>query len=442
METKLANGGIANKTDMMSDGSARKKLYRNSLTLATLNELDDFDEEKEDIDDGPKRILAVLVPLTAYINNRPPSQAYSHAEGTISNGVSITTLEDVGSLTSVNSQKALDYNPVSKYSCASLNKSLNTIGKSTEPEYEGVKFSGIPDSEDEEEVEEESKIPDGGWGWMVVLAAFFINMAGDGIAFSFGLLYIEFLNEFGASKSKTAWIGSLFMAVPLLLGPVASAFVEKYGCRSMTIVAGVISGIGFVCSCFSTTIEHMYLTFGILAGIGLALSYVTAVVSIAFWFEKKRGLACSLGSTGTGFGTTVYAPITSYLICEFGWRGTVLLLSGTFFNLCVCGAIMRDPGWWTLEQNKEKDLKSLKGASSCGSVSYRSDSDMPDIEELKQMLESGVTPNFIETSVANEHNAETCKFSSVLNIPTYIKNDEKVRNRSCWHLTLILLLFL
>lgn len=427
MESKLVNGSVANNTDIMLDGTARKKLYRNSLTLATLNELDDFDEDKDDINDGPKRILAVLVPLTAYINNRP-SQAYSHAEGTISNGVSITTLEDVGSLTSAHSMKALDYNPVSKYSYPSLDKSLNTIGKVTEPEYDGVKFSGIPDSEDEEEVEEEeSKIPDGGWGWMVVLAAFFINMAGDGIAFSFGLLYIEFLNEFGASKSKTAWIGSLFMAVPLLLGPVASAFVEKFGCRSMTIVAGIISGIGFVLSCFSITIEHMYLTFGILAGIGLALSYVTAVVSIAFWFEKKRGLACSLGSTGTGFGTTVYAPITSYLIYEFGWRGTVLLLSGTFFNLCVCGAVMRDPEWWTLEQNKDKDLKSLRGASSCGSVSNRTDSDMPDIEELKEMLESGITPTFIETNVATEHNAETCKFSSVLNIPTFIRNDEKVR---------------
>ncbi|XP_026676151.1 uncharacterized protein LOC103504914 [Diaphorina citri] len=431
METKIvSNGTLPSNSDIIADGSAnRKKLYRSSLTLATLNEADDFDEVRGDID-GPKRILAVLVPLTAYINNRTPSHVYTPPEGTISNGVSITTLEDLGSMTSVQSLKAIENNPVSKYSYASLARSLDTVQKSSDTEYEGVKFSGVPDSEDEEEgntrEEEDSKIPDGGWGWMVVLAAFFINMAGDGIAFSFGLLYIEFLNEFGASKSKTAWIGSLFMAVPLLLGPVASAFVEKFGCRSMTIVAGIISGVGFVLSCFSRTIEHMYLTFGLLAGIGLALSYVTAVVSIAFWFEKKRGLACSLGSTGTGFGTTVYAPITSYLISEYGWRGTVLLLSGTFFNLCVCGAIMRDPEWWTLEQNKEKDLKSIKGASSCGSVSYRTESDMPDIEVLKEMLESGVTPDFIETSVATELNAETCKFSSVINIPTYIRNNEKL----------------
>lgn len=62
------------------------------------------------------------------------------------------------------------------------------------------------------------KIPDGGWGWLVVLAAFIINMLSDGVGFTFGLLYIEFLNEFGASKSATSWIGSLFMALPLIAG--------------------------------------------------------------------------------------------------------------------------------------------------------------------------------------------------------------------------------
>lgn len=62
------------------------------------------------------------------------------------------------------------------------------------------------------------KIPDGGWGWLIVIACFIINMMSDGVSFTFGLLYIEFLHEFKASKSATSWIGSLFMALPLLAG--------------------------------------------------------------------------------------------------------------------------------------------------------------------------------------------------------------------------------
>lgn len=69
------------------------------------------------------------------------------------------------------------------------------------------------------------KIPDGGWGWMVVLAAFVINAVSEGISFSFGLLYSEFLVEFKSSKSATSWIGSLFIAMPLLAGKI---FLIKY----------------------------------------------------------------------------------------------------------------------------------------------------------------------------------------------------------------------
>lgn len=197
----------------------------------------------------------------------------------------------------------------------------------------------------------ESKIPDGGWGWLVVFASVIISAVADGVSFSFGLLYIEFLDEFKASKSKTSLIGGLFLAVPLLTGTIMSALVDRYGCRSMTILGGIIAATGFVVSAFVDSINVMYLTFGILAGLGLGLCYVTAVVSIAFWFEKKRTLAVSLGACGTGIGTFIYAPMTQYLIEEYGWRGTTILLAGGFLNICVCGSLMRDPDW-IIEQNK------------------------------------------------------------------------------------------
>lgn len=72
------------------------------------------------------------------------------------------------------------------------------------------------------------RIPDGGWGWLVVLACFVINVVSDGVAFCFGLLYIEFLNEYGASKSATSWVGSLFMALPLMAGKESKNCIIRY----------------------------------------------------------------------------------------------------------------------------------------------------------------------------------------------------------------------
>lgn len=131
-------------------------------------------------------------------------------------------------------------------------------------------------------------IPDGGYGWMVVFASLAIQLIIDGIAFSFGLIYTELLNYFGESKTKTAWIGALFIAVPLLSGPVLSNLVDKYGCRVMTVIGGLIGGIGFVLASISTSVEMLYITFGLISGFGIGIGYVTAIVSIAFWFDKRR----------------------------------------------------------------------------------------------------------------------------------------------------------
>ncbi|XP_025423795.1 monocarboxylate transporter 12-B-like isoform X2 [Sipha flava] len=320
------------------------------------------------------------------------------------------------------------------------------------------------------------KIPDGGWGWMVVFASLMICLISDGISFSFGLLYIEFLKEFQESKSKTAWIGSLFMAVPLILGPVGSALVDKFGCRKMTILGGVISGLGFIISSFADSIEMVFFTFGFLSGLGLCLCYVTAVVSIAYWFDKKRTLATGLGACGTGIGTFLYAPMTQYSIEEYGWRGTVLLLAGTFFNFCVCGALMRDPDWLIAEQKKPPATAAAAVASKpwtdteesivdhCPVVAVENETHAdpkeselavsepdvamlyPDVGQYRRMVKeaqgaeyrlTGVTTTVRRPNAStrepntnpnhnNNSNSNNNGFRSVINLPTYVKHNEKV----------------
>jgi len=84
-----------------------------------------------------------------------------------------------------------------------------------------------------------------------------------------------------------------------------------------------------------SSIEILLLTFGVITGLGLALGYVTAVVDIAYWFDKRLSLANGLGVCGTGIGTFLMAPLTQMLIEYYGWRGTTMLL-GELFISCEC----------------------------------------------------------------------------------------------------------
>ena len=69
--------------------------------------------------------------------------------------------------------------------------------------------------------------PDGGFGWVVVAASFFVNMIADGVTFSFGVMFDEFQNEFDCSKAKVAGVVSVFHALPLLSGPAATWLCDR-----------------------------------------------------------------------------------------------------------------------------------------------------------------------------------------------------------------------
>lgn len=275
----------------------------------------------------------------------------------------------------------------------------------------------------------EAQPPDGGWGWVVVFASFIINLIADGITFSFGVIYVEFLAYFGEGKGKTAWIGSLFMAMPLLSGPIASFLTDRYGCRKVTIVGSLLASLGFILSAFSTSMEMLFITFGILAGFGLSLCYVAAVVIVAYYFDKRRSFATGLSVCGSGIGTFIFAPLTQVLIETYGWRGTTLILAGFFLNMTVCGMLMRDLEWTThrakLKAKQRKQHKRLGISADSFSVSNSTNTGgtasnaqqqheprQPTVQELyDRAMDPATNPRL---------------FSSLITLPTYLRNGERV----------------
>ncbi|KAG8224912.1 hypothetical protein J437_LFUL006271 [Ladona fulva] len=290
--------------------------------------------------------------------------------------------------------------------------------------------------------------PDGGWGWVVVFASFCVNLIADGITFSFGVFYVHLLHYFGEGKSKTAWIGSLFMAIPLLSGPLASFLTDRFGCRWVTIVGSVLAAAGFFSSSFVNSMEPLFFTFGILSGFGLSLCYVAAVVIVAYYFERRRSFATGLSVCGSGIGTFALAPITQHLLEEYGWRGTTMLLAGLFLQMAVCGTLMRDlpPPWPTNGQETKKPLKkrrtrdrfSSNNNASSDSCSGRTAGDAsPTLDEWTHWGESvsGVGGDVFGSGVVDsqgvppsgcpeEDGARLC--SSLVSLPTFVKNGETV----------------
>jgi hypothetical protein len=64
-------------------------------------------------------------------------------------------------------------------------------------------------------------------------------------------------------------------------------------------------------------------------------------VSVTCYFEKKRSLATGIAVCGSGLGTFLFAPLTEYLIVEYGWRGAMLIIAGFVLNCAILGALFR-----------------------------------------------------------------------------------------------------
>ncbi|XP_075227567.1 uncharacterized protein LOC142328015 [Lycorma delicatula] len=183
--------------------------------------------------------------------------------------------------------------------------------------------------------------PDGGYGWVIVFASFMCNMIVDGIAYTFGVFLGEFVKTFNEGKGKTAWVGSLLSGMYLSAGPVVSALTNKYGCRCVCIMGSIIGCVAFVLSIFSPDVNTLMVTYGVMGGIGFGLIYLPAVVCVGYYFETKRSLATGIAVCGSGFGTFAFAPLATYLLENFGWRGANLILAGLILNCTIFGAMMR-----------------------------------------------------------------------------------------------------
>ncbi|XP_055303521.1 monocarboxylate transporter 12-like [Sitodiplosis mosellana] len=183
--------------------------------------------------------------------------------------------------------------------------------------------------------------PDGGWGWVIVAASFLIHIITDGITYSFGIMYVELLGEFKEGKGYTSWILSLMSGMTLCSGPISSSFVNKYGCRAVTIAGAILASACLLVSVFAQNVFTLIITIGFGVGCGLGLIYLPAIVSVTTYFEKYRSVATGIAVAGSGLGTFIFAPLIDILIQELTWRGTLLVLSGIVLNCAIFGAMFR-----------------------------------------------------------------------------------------------------
>lgn len=107
------------------------------------------------------------------------------------------------------------------------------------------------------------------------------------------------------------------------------------------------------------SLNIIYLTHGVLVGFGTSISYLPALVMVAYYFDKKRSFATGIATCGSNLGALGLAPLQQVIIDSFDWRTCYRFLGGLALIITICGILFKP-----LEERKTGQYKLGKPSKS------------------------------------------------------------------------------
>jgi MFS family permease len=161
------------------------------------------------------------------------------------------------------------------------------------------------------------------YGWWVVASLATIMFLSAGLGFySLGVFIVPFEEEFGWSRGQVSIGIALASITSGLLGPPVGMAVERWGARTVLGIGATGMGICFALLGLTSSLVYLYMMFMAMAVWRAGLMIVPISHVVATWFQRQRGLAMGVTTTGIGFGGLVMAPLCKVLISAVGWRWT------------------------------------------------------------------------------------------------------------------------
>ncbi|MEM2926784.1 MAG: OFA family MFS transporter [Candidatus Bathyarchaeia archaeon] len=183
----------------------------------------------------------------------------------------------------------------------------------------------------------------GSFRWLIVASAVIIQLC-LGAVYAFSILVPPLEAEFGWKRIETSPAFTIALLVFSLSMIPAGRFQDRKGPRLVATIGGIILGLGMVLSSFTNSLPWLYMSYGIVGGLGIGLTYVTPITTCVKWFPEKKGLITGLAVFGFGAGSIVFAPFWTILIEAMGWRNTFLITGLLFTGLLFPSAqVLRNP---------------------------------------------------------------------------------------------------
>ena len=188
--------------------------------------------------------------------------------------------------------------------------------------------------------------PDGGYGWICTACCFTVNCFTWGVVSvslsatvsqpyqelmfkSYGVFLSYYLSSeifAGSRPSDFALIGGLNFGVAMLASPFVTISCRTWGLQVPMYAGSLFLGSGFIAASYATLIWQLYLSQGVLVGLGVGFVYIPTIPVLSQWFDKRRSLANGITAAGSGVGGLIFSLTTGAMINNLGHEWALRLI--------------------------------------------------------------------------------------------------------------------
>jgi len=181
--------------------------------------------------------------------------------------------------------------------------------------------------------------------WHALVGGGLMNVA-LGTYYAWSVFVPALEQEFHWTRTQTSFVATIdmvFLASSFLVG----GFLQRrFGPRAVATLGGLLYSAGLFLASYTQSLTMLYLTWGVMVGMGLGFGYLAPITVGSKWFPNHRGLVNGLAIGIFAAGSGIFGPIAGKLVGVggIGWRATWQLFAGLFFVFTMVGAyLMKDP---------------------------------------------------------------------------------------------------
>jgi oxalate/formate antiporter len=160
--------------------------------------------------------------------------------------------------------------------------------------------------------------------WFQLLAGVVCMMAISSPQYVWTLFTAPLTQKLGVSLAQIQITFSILIVLQTFFSPVQGFLVDRFGLRKLVAFGCALTGLSWILASQANSLTAIYLTYGLLGGLGTGIVYVGIVGLMVRWFPDHRGLAAGAVAAGYGMGAMITTFPISNSLTTAGMESTLV----------------------------------------------------------------------------------------------------------------------